>query len=255
MQQAYRQRGYQVRFDWGLAGVEAIAEHADVVVVVDVLSFTTTVSVALDAGTVVLPYRWKDHTAQRYARERGAVLAVDRSQARGGEISLSPATLRAAESPPARLVLPSPNGSTIAHRLGSHAVACVAACLRNAQAVAAWICTNYELATITVAVIAAGEQWPDGGLRPAVEDLWGAGAVIADLLARGWHTLSPEAQLAASGYGAIRGKPQDALLGCASGRELVEHGYRADVDIAAEGDQSDTVPLLAGGRFTNADAC
>jgi 2-phosphosulfolactate phosphatase len=39
-----------------------------------------------------------------------------------------------------------------------------------------------------------------------------------------------------------------------SGRELVERGYREDVGIAAEVDQSDTVPVLAGGRFTNADA-
>jgi 2-phosphosulfolactate phosphatase len=72
----------------------------------------------MDAGTVVLPYRWNDHTAQRYVREQDAALAVGRSQARRGEISLSPQTIRAAPSP-ARLVLPSPNGSTIAHRLGS----------------------------------------------------------------------------------------------------------------------------------------
>jgi 2-phosphosulfolactate phosphatase len=78
--------------------------------------------------------------------------------------------------------------------------------------------------------------------------------VITGLLTRGWLALSPEAHRAASGYGAIRGTLRDALLGCASGRELVEHGYRADVDIAAEGDQSDTVPLLAGGCFTNAEA-
>jgi 2-phosphosulfolactate phosphatase len=43
---------------------------------------------------MVRPYRWKDHTAQRYARNRGVVLAVDRSSARGAEICLSPATLR-----------------------------------------------------------------------------------------------------------------------------------------------------------------
>jgi 2-phosphosulfolactate phosphatase len=39
--------GYRVRFDWGLKGVEAMSGDADVVVVADVLSFTTPVSVSI----------------------------------------------------------------------------------------------------------------------------------------------------------------------------------------------------------------
>lgn len=45
-----------------------MAAGADVAVVVDVLSFTTTLSVAIDSGTVVLPYRWNDATVRAYAR-------------------------------------------------------------------------------------------------------------------------------------------------------------------------------------------
>lgn len=43
---------YQVRLDWGLAGLERLAD-ADVVVIVDVLSFSTAVTDAVAAGSTV----------------------------------------------------------------------------------------------------------------------------------------------------------------------------------------------------------
>ncbi|HRD61661.1 MAG TPA: 2-phosphosulfolactate phosphatase, partial [Nocardioides sp.] len=55
---AHRQLDHRVRFDWGPTGAAAIAEGADVAVVVDVLSFTTTLCVAVERGMTVLPYRW-----------------------------------------------------------------------------------------------------------------------------------------------------------------------------------------------------
>jgi len=112
-----RQGRHRIRFDWAGQGASAVTVSADVAVVIDVLSFTTTLTVALDRGTTVLPYRWNDGGAADYARQHDAVLAVGRSEATAGQISLSPGTVRNA-SPPARLVLPSPNGSTIAHNLG-----------------------------------------------------------------------------------------------------------------------------------------
>lgn len=111
------QGAYRLRFEWGAAGAAAVARGADVVVLVDVLSFTTTVSVAVDAGVSVLPHPWDDAGAQTLARDRDAVLAVGRSQAGPGRLSLSPASIRAAAALPQRLVLPSPNGSALAHDL------------------------------------------------------------------------------------------------------------------------------------------
>jgi 2-phosphosulfolactate phosphatase len=248
---AHRQASYDVRFDWGLAGAVTIAEGAAVAVLVDVLSFTTTVSVAIEAGVSVFPYQWDDATAGSFAIERDAVLAVGRSQAGPGQISLSPASLRTTTAPP-RLVLPSPNGSTIAARLGEDGSVILAASIRNATAVSRWIARQHRPAT-TVAVIAAGERWPvDGGLRPAVEDLWGAGAVIAGLLAAGWNAPSPEAESARDAYEPIRGRERHALAACASGRELIDAGFAADVDVAAEADAADAVPLLVDGSFQDA---
>jgi 2-phosphosulfolactate phosphatase len=245
---AWRQREHGVRFDWGLAGAVAIAERADVVVIVDVLSFTTTLTVALDEGVAVLPFRWGDERAADHAREHGAVLAVGRSRAGPGQISLSPATLRNGLLPD-RVVLPSPNGATIAHHLAAGRAQCVGASLRNAGSVAAWIADTHDPARTTVAVVAAGERWPDGELRPAVEDLWGAGAVIDHLSRGGWTELSPEATGARAAWLAVAGDVRTGLLTCASGLELVQGGHAVDVEIAAEVGTSRCVPVLRGEVF------
>ena len=79
--ETHGQPSYAVRLEWGPTGAAAIAEGADVAVVVDVLSFTTTLSVALDRGMTVYPYRWRDDGAAAYAAERDAVLAVGRFEA------------------------------------------------------------------------------------------------------------------------------------------------------------------------------
>src|SRR5262249_39144011 len=128
------QSPFAVRFEWGERGLEAVGRDAGVVVIVDVFSFCTCVEVATARGAAVLPYRWRDDTAARYAEERRAVLADGR---RGtGGYSLSPASL--ANIPPGiRLVLPSPNGAAVSLRAAGVGTT-VAACLRNAAAVAAF---------------------------------------------------------------------------------------------------------------------
>jgi 2-phosphosulfolactate phosphatase len=48
---------FRVRFDWGPMGLRSIAPEVDVVVIVDVLSFTTCVDIALGRGAEVFPYK------------------------------------------------------------------------------------------------------------------------------------------------------------------------------------------------------
>jgi 2-phosphosulfolactate phosphatase len=247
-----QQLSYRVRHDWASTGATAIAANADVAVVVDVLSFTTTLSVATDVEVSVLPYRWHDDGAARFAAQHDAVLAVGRRAARPGQISLSPSTIRTADPLPARLVLPSPNGSTIAHHLAGFAGLVVGASLRNATAVAAWIDDHHDRRTTSVAVVSAGERWSDGSLRPAVEDLWGAGALLSALADRGWRDLSPEAVVAREAHRAVAPEVADLLAACASGRELSEAGFGADVVIAAEVDRATSVPVLQGLFFAAA---
>jgi len=119
----------------------------------------------------------------------------------------------------------------------------VAVGLRNRRAVAAW------LGDRRVAVICAGERWPDGTLRPAVEDLWGAGALVDVLIAGGWRDVAPEAVAAGAAFRAVQGDVGAALRACASGRELIDAGFPDDVEIAAELDRSASVPVLRDGAF------
>lgn len=243
---AHTQAAYAVRLEWGPTGAAAVAPGADVAVVVDVLSFTTTLTVALDRGMTVHPFAWRDERAAAHAAEHDAVLAVGRLEARHGQagVSLSPAAMASVEGVE-RLVLPSPNGSSIAFALAGAGCTVVGASLRNAAAVAAWLRPQVESGACVV-VVPAGERWPDGSLRPAVEDLWGAGAVLSRL---GAVDLSPEARLAVTSYEAARERLADELTACASGRELVDKGFASDVWIAAEADVSTVVPVLDGVAF------
>ena len=138
-----------------------------------------------------------------------------------------------------------PRRRTVALAAAGSGATVLAGCLRNATAVAR---AALRLGR-TLAVVAAGERWPDGSLRPAVEDLLGAGAVLAAL---DHPAPSPEARAAA---GAFRSADlPTALRECASGRELAGAGYANDVAVAARLDASDVVPVLSDRAFVALDS-
>jgi 2-phosphosulfolactate phosphatase len=220
-----------------------------VLVVVDVLSFTTAVAVAVERGAAVYPVASRGVDAMRLAREVGGVLAVDRCEVtEANPWSLSPAALRSAPSG-LRLVLPSPNGSAIAAAAGSGVV--VAASLGNARAVGDWLSDRPRSDVGPVSVIAAGERWPDGSLRPALEDLLGAGAVLAALAARAGLSESPEAVAARALYES-RTSVADDVRRSVSGRELAAAGFGDDVEVAVEVDTIRAVPVVRNGSFQRA---
>lgn len=238
-----------VRFDWGAAGAAALAPGIAALVIVDVLSFSTAVSVAVDRGTAVYPFAWRDDRAAAFAEAHDAVLATARDAATAAHPwSLSPAALRAAPAIP-RLVLPSPNGSAISEAAAAPRI--LAGCLRNAHAVAGYLAAEgLGLPGRPIAVIAAGERHPDGSLRPALEDLLGAGAIIAALLDAGPDRApTPEAEAAAVCAANTRDIPA-AVTASTSGRELTARGFTEDVDIAVELDASPTTPILTNGAYT-----
>ncbi|MFF3865729.1 2-phosphosulfolactate phosphatase [Micromonospora sp. NPDC001898] len=246
----FAQPGSGARFDWGLTGAAELGRVCAVLVVVDVLSFTTTVEVAVARGMRVHPFPWGEQAAE-YARRVGAVAAVGRRQMTPEHPwSLSPAALRTAPVV-ADLVLPSPNGSAISAAASATGLPVVAACLRNARAVGRWLCERgYGSVDAPIGVIASGERWPDGALRPSVEDQLGAGCVL-DILSGVPGGLSVEAAMTLAALASTPDVPA-AVRGCVSGRELVEVGFADDVEVAVQVGVSDVVPVLRQGVFSAA---
>lgn len=238
----YDQNGWAVRCEWGEQGVLQLAPLADAVVIVDVLSFTTCVDVALSRGADVLPYRWRDDSVDDFAARHGAIAASRRRRFEGG-FSLSPTSLLQLE-PGMKLVLPSPNGATLcalAQEMTEGQV--YVACLRNAQTVGEHVARRHK----RVLVVPAGERWPDGSLRPALEDWLGAGAAISAMSG----TLSPEAHAATEAFHTAQPRLADVVNTCSSGRELIERGFEQDVALAAELGSSKILPQLMNGIFKN----
>ena len=163
-----------------------LAEDAECLVVVDVLSFTTSVTVCVSRGMAVLPDRWADADAGDFAAAHDAQLAVRRRDVSADHPwSLSPAVLSTAPVTP-RLVLPSPNGSTIAAAAASGGTEGRRRLPAQRPAVGRWLVAHdYGTPDAPWSVVASGERWPDGSLRPALEDALGAGAVLHQLRAAG----------------------------------------------------------------------
>ena len=226
--------------EWGPNGIASLSGRASVFVVVDVVSFSACVDIAVSRGAQIVPFAQNDHeAAARKAQETGALLAARRDA--GGLYSLSPVTLQTIPSG-TRLVLPSPNGSKLSAMAADTGAVVLSGGLRNASAVAR---AAREIGG-DIAVIPAGERWThDDTLRPAIEDLIGAGAILDALDV----PLSPEARVARDAFRSARGDLADIIRGSMSGRELIGRGYAGDVELALQYDVSTAIPRLIDGVF------
>ena len=214
MSSPFDQSRYQIRFEWGVDGLERLAP-ADIVVVVDVLRFSTTVTDRVAAGERVA----LDATAH----------AVSLNGARVAEWA------DAAGHRPVVLLGCLRNATAVARDV-------LAEQARRA-------------ARTSVAVIACGEsagREAGAPLRFAVEDLLGAGAIIDALGALGIDHTSPEAAAAGEAFRGLARASRHLLTSSGSGQELLSMERRAEVLAAAEVDATASVPVLRAGFFTDA---
>lgn len=228
----------RVDCQWGRAGA---AQAADVAIIVDVMSFSTSVSIAAERGARVFPF-WGDHAESEALAQAVGAVAAAKTRAKD-EPSLSPGSLTKIAAGQS-LVLPSPNGSRCS--LAAQAKDVLCGCLRNAKAAA----ETAARAGGTVLVAPAGEQWPDGSLRVAFEDLIGAGAIVSFL----GGDPTPEARAAAAAFEAVKPDLRAHLHACPSGAELIGKGYPEDVELAAQFNVANVAPLLMRHRARYRDA-
>ncbi|MEV4317805.1 2-phosphosulfolactate phosphatase [Actinocrispum sp. NPDC049592] len=227
----FTQDGFGVRLEWGLDGVRALAPHCTVLIIVDVLSFSTSVDLIVGQGGRATLANWN---GDDYGPRRPSAL---KSVQAGSEV-----------------LMRSPNGGNLCEQ-AAITTQVMAGCLRNANAVAD---RAIDLADRgPVGVIAAGEQWgvnlnergEPGKLRMAIEDYLGAGALVSALLAEGYSPASPEAALAATTFRTAEPYLGELLGGCGSGLELGEKGLAEDIALAGQVNVSKAAPHLVNGVF------
>lgn len=216
MSSPFDQSRYQVRLEWGDDGLARLAA-SDVVVVVDVLRFSSTVTTRVAAGGAV-PLDAAAHAVSL----------------NGAAISRAAAALD-----PAPIVL----------------LGCLRNASAVAEAIADE--QRRRGARTSIALIAGGELVPaEAGAatsrttrRFAVEDLLGAGAIVDALGVRGIDHTSPEAAAAGEAFRGLRAATRHLLAASGSGQELAERGAHDEVRAAAELDASTAVPVLRKGVF------
>lgn len=236
----------RIHVEWGSPGALA-SDRGDVVVIVDVLAFSTSVTTTVARGGTALSYS-ADKLDAMGGREQAAaaldaeIVAKDRA-ATTARFSLSHASL-ATIGPGDRLILTSLNGAACTSA-SSHAPLVLVGALTNRTAVASVVRDLLsDGAADRVTNVACGERWtsvsnePDS-LRPSIEDLIGAGAIVTALTDL---RCSPEADVAATAFRASEDRILTVLRTCVSGRELVERGFPDDVDLAAAIDSTAAVP-------------
>jgi 2-phosphosulfolactate phosphatase len=237
----FNQSEFDIRCEWGENAVLQLAPISDVVVIVDVLSFSTCVDIATSRDALVYPYRWRDERAIAFAASIGAQLADGKRTDSG--YSLSPQSLTQIPKG-TRLVLPSPNGSTLT--LSTEKTPTMAGCLRNYRAIA----SAAEKYGPRIAIIPAGERCGDGSLRPALEDWIGAGAIVSQLSG---HP-SPEASAALTAFCNTQSELEKVVRQSSSGKELIERGFEANISLASALNASDCIPLLVNGAYVHTEA-
>jgi 2-phosphosulfolactate phosphatase len=247
----FSQDPFKVKMEWGRRGAREAAERGDIVIIVDVLSFSSTVVAALNAGALIFPYP-PNLDGKKYASSIGAKYILGRAEAaRTGNPTLSPVTF-CEEHRNERYVLSSLNGAYCSW-IASKVPALLIGSLLNASAVAEIANKLQQETGVDITVVPCGEQWNDARenedrLRPSLEDYLGAGAILADLDG----SKSPEAEVCYGAFKSSESRLRELVWDSGSGRELRERGYEDDVKFCSQLNVTGIIPLMKDGSFIEA---
>lgn len=244
----FDQSPYECRVEWGRRGAREAAERGDIIIIVDVLSFSSTVITALRYGAIIYPYPGT-LDGEKLAEKIGGQFILGRAEAaQKGAPTLSPVSF-GKDHNNKKYVLTSLNGAYCTW-IASQVPALLIGSLLNAESVAAAANHLQKQTRANITMIPCGEQWEgcreyEDTLRPAIEDYLGAGAILSYLEGK----KSPEAELCITSFLHSKDNLNDLIWNCGSGRELRGRGYEADVSHCSRLNVFPTVPLLNKDHF------
>jgi 2-phosphosulfolactate phosphatase len=247
-----------VHVEWGVPGALLAAKRGDLVVIVDVLSFSTSVVEVVGRDGVAFCYSPEDldraGAREAVGRMHDAIVLAKHRRVGASEVSLSPASLQSIPIGQ-RVVMTSLNGGRCAAAAAGAPWVAIG-CLTNRTATARRIeellaggtatrCTVVPCAEVWSGPFMASQVGDLGGgsattVRPSVEDLLGAGAIVAALDPS--VPRSVEAVMAAAVFESHAERLAQTVRDCVSGRELRARGFDSDVEIAVRLDAHAVVP-------------
>lgn len=243
----FDQTPFEIKLEWGQRGARAASERGDIVIIVDVLSFSSTVVTAVAYGAELYPYPPPiNEKAKAFAETIGASIVWGRAESiQYGGHSLSPLSFTAADKGQ-KFVMCSLNGAACTW-IAAQVPALLIGCLLNASATARQAAQLRAKLGCNITVVPCGEKWADAladenTLRPSVEDYLGAGMILSQITG----SKSPEAEVCIGAYEYTKTKMGELIWDSASGRELRERGYEQDVLHCSQVDTTAAVPILTG---------
>jgi len=239
-------------FYWSRAGAIRASENSEIVVIVDTLSFSTTVAYAVKKGAVIYPLVLGDDPTD-LRNKYNAEVAVHRTDVPShGKYSLSPLTYFNIEKG-TKVVLPALNGGTCCKLAQGKSNTVLIGALVNAQSIGRHIMSllNKSNVSNSVSVIACGERFKksnsEGELRFAIEDYLGAGSIISELNIN----KTPEAKVCEGAYKHNQVNLERLIWDCESGVELRDIGFGDDVKFASHLNTIEAVPVLIDNNIRN----
>jgi 2-phosphosulfolactate phosphatase len=215
------------------------------VAVIDVIRATTTITMALHQGCAgVIPVRTLNE-ARAVARNLGrrALLAGERvaEKAAGFDLGNSPTEYRRERVKGKTVVLTTTNGTRTFHA-ASEARAIIACSFPNVSAAARRLVAT----GLDILIICAGRRG-----RFCLEDVVGSGMLIDRAFRISDRPIEcSDAAMAAHQLCTIYQDDLPGMLrGCEWGREIIQKGFGADLELCAQVDLTDVVPVMHKGRL------
>jgi 2-phosphosulfolactate phosphatase len=233
----------KVSLQVGVPGAREAAARGDVVVVIDALRASVTITSALVVGAVKVIPVLTVAEARAYLGREGYLVAGERGgvQIEGFHFGNSPTELerQAAEVKGQTLVLTTSSGTRCVEAARKEAAAVVTGALPNASALSQAVFDLAGERGRELSLVAAGFDE-----QATVEDLFAAQVIVQRLAAMGAVVVEGE-----WGNHPAESKAAEVLENSPSGQKLRGLGYGEDVAFCAQVDVFDAVPIYRDGGF------